>query len=107
MSIISRVNDVNALLLGGILDADKVRVPVVLSNKNATPTEEADALLKSLGFGKDELAAWSKQHNGEDLRQKFIDHFTTNLRAGHVDRSGRAYHSRPDGKINAWRSKKD
>lgn len=102
MSLIEYVGGAQPLGLDGTDSSARVRVPVVLSNRNATPTEEADALLRSLGFTEADLREWSRQHNGEDLRQKFIDNFTTNLRAGRTDHSGHTSRTRPDGRINAY-----
>lgn len=100
MSLINHLGAASALsLFGDVADTARLKVPVTLSNKYATPTEEADALLKALKFTDADLAAYKEQH-GVDLRQQFIDGFTAQTRAGKVKYD--AYTRNANGTLTAY-----
>ena len=68
--------------LSGSDNREEMRaVPVILSTRNAPPAEEADALIRSLGYSKADLEAYQERY-GVDLRQKLINNFTNNRGTG-------------------------
>lgn len=69
---------INAGRVGGVTNPDGVTaVPVTVNTPRPTPTQLADALIKSLGLSEAELTAL-RHDTGVDLRQSYIDGFRRN-----------------------------
>jgi hypothetical protein len=78
------------------LNSTTQAVPVVLSNKYATPSEEARALLSALGFSDEDIKAYNQEHsldpkNPFDLKQFITDEFTKRAKDGHVNYNAGTY----------------